>query len=419
MQPITISKITARRFVLGRQALWPGRRFAGQDGTAQALREIEALQLDPLNVIARSHDIALWGRVLDYRPEYLYQVAYEERGFFDYGGGLCLYPMSEFPYWRPSMQRVHEHPRWGAYARENPDVIQQVLAALRERGPLGNRDFTGNQRVNSYRGRKDTALALFSLWLSGEIMIHHRKGFDRYYDLRERVVPSEYGHSASDPAAEEHFERKAIAFLGLMREQRWAANLSSYLERKLSHEQAGLHLAAMHEQGKTVPVSVEGSKDNWLVLSSDLPLLEALESGQIPACWTAQGPDTLDEVTILAPLEIVSARGRARQLFDFDYIWEVYKPVELRRWGYYTLPILYGDQLVARIDPKLERKTGTLQIKGFWLEAEASADDVRFADALGRGLARFAAFVNARQVDLTAMQPEKLRNHIQPLLGVN
>jgi len=97
MKPTLISQLTARRFILGKQALWPGRRFAGAEGVAAALHQVEALQLDPLNVIARSHDIALWGRVLDYRPEFLYQVAYDERRFFDYGGALHMYPMSELP----------------------------------------------------------------------------------------------------------------------------------------------------------------------------------------------------------------------------------------------------------------------------------------------------------------------------------
>ena len=417
MKAITISKVSARRFVLGRQALWPGRRFEGRAGTAQVLATIEALQLDPLNVIARSHDIALWGRVLDYQPEYLYQTAYEEREFFDYGGGLFMYPMAELPYWRPAMERMRAHRRWGGFTSEHPEVIGQVLQALRERGPLGNRDFEGNKRVVSYRGRKDTALALFALWLTGDVMIHHRKGFDRYYDLAERVVPAEHAWAASEQAAEAYFGRKAIAFWGLVREKRWAAGLSGYLERKISPQAAELSLAAMYEQNNITAVNVEGSKEGWIALSSDLPRLEALENGQIPPEWAALGATTREEVTFLAPLEIVSARGRAKQLFDFEYIWEVYKPVELRRWGYYTLPVLYGDNLVARIDPKLDRKTATLQIQGFWLENEASADDPDFADALGRGLARFASFVQARQVDLSALQPEKLQRHVKKFLA--
>jgi len=411
--PITISATTAKRFVLGRQALWPGRRFSGATGTSQALREIEALQLDPLNVVARSQDIAMHGRVLDYQPEYLHQAAYEQREFFDYGGALFMYPMSELPFWRPTMDHMRDHPRWGKYLRENPAVTNQVLQSLRERGPLGNRDFDGNQRVSSYRGRKDTALALFALWLSGEIMIHHRQGFDRHYDLRERIVPGEYAHTASEAQAQQHFGRKSVAFLGLMREKRWAAYLSDYINRKLNPQEAQAALDSFYEQDILTPLSIAGSKERWIVLSSDLSLLEALENDQVPAQWQACGATTREEVTFLAPLEIVSARGRAKPLFNFEYIWEVYKPLHLRRWGYYTLPILYGDSLVARLDPKLERKTGTLQIRGFWLEDEASASDPDFADALGKGLARFAAFVRARSVDLDAIQPAALRTHVR------
>ncbi|HAE60022.1 MAG TPA: hypothetical protein DCG54_11110 [Anaerolineae bacterium] len=415
MTPISISKTTYKRFIIGRQGLWPGRRFAGKNGVAAAIRNSEALQLDPLNVVARSQEIALWGRVLDFRPEHLYQVAYDERQFFDYGGGLFFYPMEDFPYWRAGMQHPELYPRWTNFIAEHPEVLTQVLDAIRERGPLGNRDFEGNQAVKSYRGRKDTALALYSLWLKGELMVHHRQGFDRYYDLRERVLPPQHDRIASDQEALDRFSRKVVAFLGLTREKRWPRNLL-FFDMQVSPEQAKTQLAALYEQNVFTKVNVEGSKDDWVVLSSDIPLLETIANGEIPAAWTPLGPSTLDEVTFLAPLEIVSARGRAKEVFGFDYIWEVYKPLELRRWGYYTLPILYGDNLVARLDPKLERKTGTLKINGFWLEDNAPADDPAFADALGKGLARFAAFVGARQVDVTFIQPQKLQDHIQKFL---
>ncbi len=100
MNPITITKQTARRFVLGRQGLWPGRRWKGKQGTAEALHACEAVQLDPLQATARSQDIVLHSRVLDYRPEYLEKLLYKDRRFFDYGGWLAVYPMSELPYWR-------------------------------------------------------------------------------------------------------------------------------------------------------------------------------------------------------------------------------------------------------------------------------------------------------------------------------
>ena len=412
MKPIFISELTARRFIIGRQALWPGRRFAGLLGTSQVLREMEALQLDPLNVVARSQDIALAGRVLNYEPEYLYQVAYQQREFFDYGGGLFMYPMSELPYWRSAMQNMRDHPRWGGFIRDNPAVIKQVLQALGERGPLGNRDFVGNQRVNSYRGRKDTALALFALWLNGEIMIHHRKGFDRYYDLTERIVPAEYAHTASQENSQSFFGLKEVAFQGLLREKRWAGSLSDYLNRKLTAVEGRESLSELYEQNQLAQVEIQGSKETWIVLSSDLPLLEELENGQTPSQWSVLGPTTLDEVIFLAPLEIVSARGRAKKLFNFEYIWEVYKPVELRRWGYYTLPILYGDTLVARIDLKLERKTGILQVRGFWLESDDSVRENNFLGAFGKGLLRFADFLKVQRIDIEMIQPQKLKNHI-------
>src|SRR5688500_19127087 len=105
MTPIIISQQTARRFVLGKQGLWPGRRWKGKKGTAEAIRACEAVQLDPLNVAARSQDIVLHSRVLDYKPEYLYQVAYKDRQFFDFGGRLVVYPMSDLSYWRYHMQK--------------------------------------------------------------------------------------------------------------------------------------------------------------------------------------------------------------------------------------------------------------------------------------------------------------------------
>jgi len=161
-----------------------------------------------------------------------------------------------------------------------------------------------------------------------------------------------------------------------------------------------------------VSLHVEGFKEKWITLAENLPLLEALESGRIPKAWKPKGPTTEQEVTILAPLEIVSARGRAKHVFDFEYIWEVYKPVHMRRWGYYTLPILYGDDLVARLDPKLDRRTGTLHILGFWLEDDAPKDEA-FASALANGLTRFAKMAGASRVDVGAVQPAKLRAYLK------
>jgi uncharacterized protein YcaQ len=171
------------------------------------------------------------------------------------------------------------------------------------------------------------------------------------------------------------------------------------------------------ETGVATRVRVEGFKDGFLVLNRDTPHLSELEAGRIPRAWQPLGPSTEEEVTLLAPLEIVSARGRAKKVFDFEYLWEVYKPAPQRRWGYYTLPILYGDDLAARLDPKLDRRTGSLHILGFWLEDDAPKDEA-FANALANGLIRFSNMIGATKVDLSAIRPVKLRSYLNKKIGL-
>jgi len=175
----------------------------------------------------------------------------------------------------------------------------------------------------------------------------------------------------------------------------------------------------MEEQkasGAFVQVQIEGGRETYLALAEDVPALESLEKGKVPKGWNPKDSTTLEEVTFLSSLDIVSARGRAKKLFDFDYKWEVYVPAEKRRWGYYVLPILYGDDLVARLDPKLDRTTMTLEIKGFWYEEDAPVKDADFANALAKGLVRFAKFVEARKINISTIHPPALRKKIKDVL---
>jgi hypothetical protein len=413
----SISRQTHRRFLLASQALWPGRRFEGPLGAESALRQMQALQLDPLVMIARSQDIAMYGRVLNYKPEHLYKMAYEKRKAFDYGGWLMMYPMSDFPYWRMHMdQRKARGLNYESFTHPPKDLLKFILNELRERGPLGNRDFEGTRvKAWSYRGRKETSIGLFYLWLTGEVMISNRKGFDRIYDLRERVVPARFDYAATEQETVEFMSKKIIAFLGMLAESRLGTELSYYLHKDVSRDDAKMIVHQLVENNTVSRVRVEGSKDGFLILNSDQPHLSELEAGRIPKVWKPKGPTTEEEITLLAPLEIVSARGRAKKVFDFEYLWEVYKPAHQRRWGYYTLPILYGDDLVARLDPKLDRTTNTLHILGFWLEEDAPKDEA-FADALANGLKRFAGMVGAEKIDLGGIKQVKLRSHLKKKL---
>ncbi|MBX3035835.1 MAG: YcaQ family DNA glycosylase [Anaerolineales bacterium] len=411
----TISKQTYRRFLLGVQGLYPGRRYENVTGVETALRQIEALQLDPLTMVARSQDIAMYGRVINYKPEMLYQMAYEKRQAFDYGNWLAMYPMREFPYWRLPMKNFQARGmRYESFKHPPKDLINFILKALEENGPMGNRDFEGTAfKEWSYRGRKDTAVGLYYLWLTGEVMISHRKGFDRFYDLRERVVPKKYDYVASVKESETHFAIKQINMVNMMKEKRFHYVWKYSIERpSATVKEAGQKLNELLDDKTVSRFQIEGSKDVWLTLSENIKHFADLEAGRIPKSWKALDTTTDEEVTLLAPLEMVSARGRAKHVFDFEYVWEVYKPEHQRKWGYYVLPILYKDDLVARLDPKFDRTTNTLHILGFWLEDDTQVDS-KFADALAKGLTRFAKMIDAKKIDLSGIKVAKLRSHLK------
>jgi uncharacterized protein YcaQ len=255
------------------------------------------------------------------------------------------------------------------------------------------------------------------MWLSGELMMHHRNGFDRVYDFRENIAPKEFDYMATEQQAIEFFARKAVAFAGLKREGGMKTEWQYYIQRDFSKAEIASLLGVWKESGMFEQVQIEGGRDMYLVLAEDLPALESLEKGRVPKGWNPKDTTTLDEVTFLSSLDIVSARGRAQKLFDFEYKWEVYTPAHQRRWGYYVLPILYGDDLVARLDPKLDRTTMTLEIKGFWYEDDAPVKDLDFANALARGLVRFAKFVNAEKINLKMIKPVSLMRAVRKLVG--
>jgi uncharacterized protein YcaQ len=408
-----ISKETARRFLLGRSGLWPGRRWSGKDGAATAARSLGAVQVDPLNVAGRNHDLVLQSRVAEYQPEHLDELAYTDRQFFDYGGTLFLYPMEELPYWRLHMQRQRESPRWIRVAQEHADALTAVRAELRARGPLGNRDFDGTVRVDSYRGTKDTGLALYYLWITGELMTYGRRNFQRLFGFREAIAPAFEGE-IDEAGIEAYFARKALDRHGLTSASEWAGSMAYYLGTRGvlvgSGRRAGARrkLDQLIDDGVAAQVAVEGIKEPYYTPADSHPILAQLSAGKLPDAWRPLDTTTVDEVSFIAPLDDILHRQRARDLFDFEYIWEVYKPAHQRRWGYYTLPVLWHDRFVARIDPKLERRTRTLTINGFWVEDATLPDDPAFANAFALGLSRFIRYCGASKLELTATIPATL-----------
>jgi len=285
--------------------------------------------------------------------------------------------------------------------------LKEVKAELRQRGPLGNRDFEERIKGDNYRSGKDSGIALYYLWLTGKLMTHHRRNFDRVFDFRQNIVLDGLNRKATVAQAENFFARKALALMGLSRARTFTNSFAGFIERRVSLDEAQKRLNKMIRVGEAAALQVEGWKEPLYTLAEDVPLLAVLGAGDVPAEWQPLDTTTEEETAFLAPLDIVSARGRAKVWFDFDYIWEVYKPASQRRWGYYTLPILYGDRLVARFDPRLDRSTNTLLINGLWLETPTLAEDLQFVSALTRGLQRFKKFLNAQQIDLSAIKASK------------
>jgi uncharacterized protein len=409
---LTITIDTARRFILGKQGLWPGRRWRGIEGTEQAMRAMEYLQLDPLQIIARSQDITLYSRVLDYTPGTWEDLAYQQRKFFDWGGWLAVRPIDELPHWRVVMRRERDgdygDSRIRRMAREHADAIDEMRAILHERGTVSNRDFemATRTRTQSYRGRKDSALALYYLWYTGEVMTHHRENFERVYALTETVAPASLMRESDEAEADRFLIKKDVSFSGLSRPSRVAESFRGYGE---SDRATKKRLEAMVADGDLIEVQVEGWKAIHYALGSDAAVLHDVSTGRVPKAWTPLETTTTEEVVFLAPLDHVCARGRAKVLFGFDYVWEVYKPLQERKFGYYTLPMLWSDRLVARFDSKLDRTTNTFVVLGLWLEDEALGNDEVFAEALAGGFARFVRFLGASKLDAMAIREPLLR----------
>jgi uncharacterized protein YcaQ len=400
-----ISRDVARRFLLGRQGLWPGRRWRGIRGTEQAMRTIEHLQLDPLQVIARAQDLALQSRVVDYHPDDWARLTYDKRRFFEWGGWLAVRPIDELRYYRVVMRRERSYGRMWPYMQEHGGAIDEVRQVLRERGEMTNRDFAmaDRTRVDSYRGRKDSAIALYYLWRTGEAMVKRRSPtFERVYALSESVAPAAALEEATEAEADDFLLLKGVGAAGFSRllSAKWT------LERDISTAELQAWRERMLADGTLLELEIGGLSQRHVALGTDRPALEALAAGRVPRGWKPLEATTTEEATFLSPLDpVIADRNRTRALFDFDYKWEVYDKVEKRKFGYYVLPILWADRLVGRFDAKLERASMTLVILGLWLEDDAVADDAAFAAALRRGMRRFVTFLGASSLDARAVDP--------------
>ncbi len=241
-----------------------------------------------------------------------------------------------------------------------------------------------------------------SLWANGELVTHHRQNGRHYYDRSARVIPAEHFTQPPLLNEDEYFRwilARRFQATGLLRPNAEAV-VWSVCGDQARRKRA---LAELVEAGQVVPVLAGAEKLPYYAWA------EALRGLEEPAMEP--------QVLLLAPLDsLLWDRKGVQQLFGFDYVWEVYKPGHQRKFGYYTLPVLWGDRLVARFDGKLDRATNTFVILGLWLEDETLGSDEAFAQALARGFARFAAFLGASRINAEAIPEPLLRQAVGMIL---
>lgn len=413
-----ISKQTACRFLLDKLLLTlpHGEGSLVADPVAEVGRMVEALglvQVDTISVVARNHDLVLHSRIPDYEPAHLEQALYgADRSLIETLHPLYIWPLAEYRLLRQPGREVGE-----GWVSSEPALREMVLQAIRERGPLSSRDFEGRTIPGGWGAIKDSSRMLQHLWYNDQIYTAHRRGIVRYYDLAERVLP-EWVDTTPVSAAEAHryMAVKTMQLLGLATSGQWRPRLWFFTSDKPSGAVRKSLWQQMLADGTFTSVRIEGVKDDYYLLAEDVPLLEQIANqpadNRQSTIYPTRGLAARRNLQFLAPLDnLLWERGRIADLFGFDYIWEVYTPAVKRRWGYYVLPILYGDQLVGRLDPKAERKAKRLIIHSLTLEPEHChlADDPTFCTALQAALHRFARFNGADHVQISHASPESLR----------
>jgi len=407
MSTLHLSADHARRFLVRRHLLDPPRALAAEP--ASVLRVVDRLgllQFDPLEVPgARSHDLTLHARISGYRREWCDRWLYgppggdpADRQLIElYNKSLNILPMAELPHYALAWDQSHAHYR-DRILRDQAPVAEAILERIRADGPLSTAAFREhNHAIDWWWAPTPAARAVAeALFVSGRLGIARRDGSRRYYELIERLVPAgllEQRESGEDAARHRLLSRyRAVGLLGSVLPGEIAVGTGKSPERRR-------HLARLVDGGTLLEARVDGLPHTRYLLAAERPILEATAD--------ANGGLLPPSVSFLAPLDpLVWDRRLLRDLFGFDYVWEVYTPEAKRRWGYYALPILFGDRLVGRFEPRLERSTRTLRVLGIWFEDgfEPMAAP-GFVPALEAALAAYTGFVGARRVTWPRTRP--------------
>ena len=398
----------ARRFLVARQLLAPARSLkGGPKGVLKVFERLGSIQFDPIPVAGRNHDLVLHARVADYKPAWSDRL-YERREIFEaYNKGLSLVAIDDFPLFRGTLSK-----RSPQLIADNQEVAERVLERIRAEGPLSSLDFEreSGPLTDWFGMPTNTVRAVLEAYaVTGVLGLARRDGNRRYYDLLERLVPREVLKRKVSP--KEHLRHKMLSryrahgllgatgggdIFGGLGPAKATPELPQYPGRSVVRDE-------LIEDGELVPVDVEGVRGKRFVLRDEVKLLEA-------------PPEPPPSVAFLPPFDpLIWDRPLLGSLFEFDYVWELFFPEAKRRFGWYVLPMLFRDRFVGRIEPRIDRENGTVQMLGLWWEGGFEPRRAEgFVEAMREALRAYVAFADASNIEWPANLAKEKR-----LLGVS
>jgi len=382
----------AARLLLDAQGLCtdPARKATKRE-LAKTIDTLGFVQVDTINIVARAHDLTLFSRLDGYRPGLLQELLEKDRALFEHWThDASIIPTRWYAHWKPrfarAFARIEAHPWWEERLGGCPEeILDHVRTRIRDEGPLKSVDFEHEGERGTWWAWKPAKAALECLWRTGELAIAGREHFHKRYDLAERVHPEAHGLPVPDPEA--HLE--------------WACSTAAerlviFTARELAAfwDEAPLKAASewcaeAQRQGRIVPVEVASLDGAAPQVAFALP------------DWSArlkEIPEPRSRMRLLCPFDpFLRDRARCLRRFGFDYRFEAFTPAPQRRFGYYVLPLLEGERLVGRLDPKLHRDRDVLEIRGLWWEPGIKPTRIRLK-RLREALERLALFTGAREI---------------------
>ncbi|HEX6787974.1 MAG TPA: crosslink repair DNA glycosylase YcaQ family protein [Gaiellaceae bacterium] len=387
-----VSAEAARRFLVARHFLAPARSVkGGKKGVLKVIEKLGSLQFDPLAIAGRNHDLVLHARVAGYTPEWS-AALYEGREIFEaYNKGLSFVAADAFPWFRARLGR-----RAAETIAENADVAERVVDRIKADGPLSTLDFEREQgSIKDWFGMPTNTVreVLEALTLTGALGLSRRDGNRRYYDLLERLLPAEI--LAHEPPLLEQLRYRMLSryrahgLLGPGGGNDIFGGLGAAKPDPRFPGSPGRHAIRddLIDAREIVPVDVAGVGKRF-VLKDEVKALEG-------------PPEPPPSVAFLPPFDaLIWDRPFLRKLFDFDYVWELFIPPAKRRWGWYVLPILFRDRFVGRIEPRIDRDAGRIEILNVWWEERfAPARAEGFVDAMRDALGAYVLFADADRLE--------------------